>query len=130
MSNINALEIKKMGKVTADGKKPVGRPRGRPLGSGHGTQLVHVLRRSFEDAIDTLEARGRTLPELLADAMERDVNTTVKTLAALLPKDVEVKVSAGDTLADSLSGVQAALARQKSERAQVIDAEVVETDAD
>jgi hypothetical protein len=87
-----------------------------------------VLRRSFEDAIDTLEARGRTLPELLADAMERDVNTTVKTLAALLPKDVEVKVSAGDTLADSLSGVQAALARQKSEQAQVIDAEVVGPD--
>jgi hypothetical protein len=40
-------------------------------------------------------------------------------------------VSAGDTLADGLAGVQAALAKQKSDQAQVIDVEVMdEADSD
>ena len=102
------------------------RGRGRPLNSGPGQQVVHRLRWAFDEALSKLETRNKSLPDLLVEALEKDVNATVRSLAVLLPKDVEVRVSAGDTLAEGLAGVQAALARQKSEQAKVIDAEVID----
>ena len=115
---IKGLRNKNMvGKITRDGKRSVG----RPLGSGSGQQIVSVLRRGFEDAIEELDARGKSLSMLLAEAMERDINGTVRTMSALLPKDVELKVSASDNLSDALSMVSVKLAERRN--APTIDIE-------
>ena len=117
--------------MASENKGVAKRGRGRPLHSGPGQQVVHKLRWAFDEALSQLETRNKTLPDLLVEALEKDVNATVRSLAVLLPKDVEVRVSAGDTLADGLAGVQAALAKQKSDQAQVIDVEVMdEVDSD
>ena len=109
-------------KIVASGKKPVG----RPLGSGSGQQIVAVLRRGFEDAIEELDSRGKSLSSLLAEAMERDINGTVRTMSALLPKDVELKVSASDNLSDALSMVSVKLAERR--QSAVIDVEPMDDD--
>ena len=103
----------------------VKKKRGRPAGTGHGQQVVHKLRHGFEGALAELDARGKSLPMLLADALETDVNGTIRSMAALLPKDVDVTVNASDTLGDALSLVAAKLNEQKKEKAEneIIDAE-------
>lgn len=99
---------------------------GRPAGSGHGQQVVHKLRHGFEGALAELDARGKSLDILLADALELDVNGTIRSMAALLPKDVDISVSAGDSLSDALRGVADKLASDKAKRAK--QAEIIEGD--
>ena len=104
----------------------VKKKRGRPAGTGHGQQVVHKLRHGFEGALAELDARGKSLDILLADALELDVNGTIRSMAALLPKDVDISVSAGDSLSDALRGVADKLSQDKAERAK--QAEIIEGD--
>ena len=109
----------------------VKKKRGRPAGSGHGQQVVHKLRHGFEGALAELDARGKSLDQLLADALILDVNGTIRSMAALLPKDVDISVSAGDSLSDALRGVADRLASDKAERAkqaEIIEGEFTESD--
>ena len=101
--------------------KHVKQGRGRPAGTGHGQQVVHKLRHGFEGALAELDARGKSLPMLLADALEEDVNGTIRSMAALLPRDVDLTVTAGDTLADALAHIQVKLKEKK--RGEIIEAE-------
>ena len=98
--------------------------RGRPAGTGHGQQVVHKLRNGFEGALAELDARGKSLPMLLADALEADVNGTIRSMAALLPRDVDISVNAGDTLGDALAQIQIKLSERK--RGEIIEAEFSE----
>ena len=104
----------------------VKKKRGRPAGTGHGQQVVHKLRHGFEGALAELDARGKSLPELLADALELDVNGTIRSMATLLPKDVDISVSAGDSLSDALRGVADRLASDKADKAK--QADIIEGD--
>lgn len=104
----------------------VKKKRGRPAGTGHGQQVVHKLRHGFEGALAELDARGKSLDQLLADALILDVNGTIRSMAALLPKDVDISVSAGDSLSDALRGVADRLASDKAERAK--QADIIEGD--
>ena len=109
----------------------VKKKRGRPAGTGHGQQVVHKLRHGFEGALAELEIRGKSLPELLADALELDVNSTIRSMAALLPKDVDISVSAGDSLSDALRGVADKLSQDKADKAkqaEIIDGDFTESD--
>ena len=109
----------------------VKKKRGRPAGTGHGQQVVHKLRHGFEGALAELDARGKSLDQLLADALILDVNGTIRSMAALLPKDVDISVSAGDSLSDALRGVADRLASDKAERAKqadIIDGDYTETE--
>lgn len=99
----------------------VKKARGRPAGTGHGQQVVHKLRHGFEGALAELDARGKSLPMLLADALETDVNGTIRSMAALLPRDVDLTVNAGDTLGDALAHIQVKL--QERKRGEIIEAE-------
>ena len=79
------------------------RPRGRPVGSGHGTQLVYMLRNSFGDAIEDLEVNHNTnLATLISEALRTDVNATLRTIASFAPKNIDVQVTGG-SFADALS---------------------------
>ena len=104
----------------------VKKKRGRPAGTGHGQQVVHKLRHGFEGALAELDARGKSLDQLLADALELDVNGTIRSMATLLPKDVDISVSAGDSLSDALRGVADRLASDKADKAK--QAEIIEGD--
>ena len=79
------------------------RGRGRPVGSGHGTQLVFMLRHSFGDAIEDLEINHNTnLATLISEALRTDVNGTLRTIASFMPKNIDVQVTGG-SFADALS---------------------------
>ncbi len=79
------------------------RSRGRPVGSGSGTQLVYMLRHSFSSAIEDLELNHNTnLSELLSEALRTDVNATLRTIASFMPKNIDVQVTGG-SFADALS---------------------------
>ena len=109
----------------------VKKKRGRPAGSGHGQQVVHKLRHGFEGALAELDARGKSLNILLADALETDVNGTIRSMAALLPKDVDISVSAGDSLSDALRGVADRLATDKASKAKqadIIEGDIIESE--
>ena len=83
--------------------RPEKRARGRPVGSGHGTQLVYMLRHSFSSAIEDLELNHNTnLSELLSEALRTDVNATLRTIASFMPKNIDVQVTGG-SFADALS---------------------------
>ena len=102
----------------------VKKKRGRPAGTGHGQQVVHKLRHGFEGALAELDARGKSLPMLLADALEADVNGTIRSMAALLPKDVDISLDTGSALGDALSQIQVKLSERK--RGEIIEAEFSE----
>jgi len=109
----------------------VKKKRGRPAGTGHGQQVVHKLRHGFEGALAELDSRGKSLDILLADALELDVNGTIRSMAALLPRDVDISVSAGDSLSDALRGVADRLASDKADKAkqaEIIDGDFTESD--
>ena len=53
---------------------------------------------------------------------------TIRSMAALLPKDVDISVSAGDSLSDALRGVADRLASDKAKRADIIDGEIIESE--
>ena len=107
----------------------VKRGKGRPAGTGHGQQVVHKLRHGFEGALAELDARGKSLPMLLADALETDVNGTIRSMSALLPRDVDISVNAGDTLSDALAQIQVKLSESRK-ASEIIDGEFVETGED
>ena len=87
-----------------------------------------MLRHGFEGALQELDARGKSLPMLLADALEADVNGTIRSMASLLPRDVDISVSAGDSLSDALRGVADKLASDKAKQAEVIEGDFTESD--
>jgi len=79
------------------------RPRGRPVGSGHGTQLVYMIRHSLKAAIEDLELNHNTnLAMLISEALRTDVNATLRTIASFAPKNIDVQVTGG-SFADALS---------------------------
>jgi hypothetical protein len=87
----------------ANKQTPQKRSRGRPVGSGHGTQLVFMLRHSFGDAIEDLEINHNTsLATLISEALRTDVNGTLRTIASFMPKNIDVQVTGG-SFADALS---------------------------
>lgn len=102
----------------------VKKKRGRPAGTGHGQQVVHKLRHGFEGALAELEIRGKSLDILLADALELDVNGTIRSMASLLPRDVDISVNTGDALSDALAQIQIKLSERK--RGEIIEAEFSE----
>ena len=53
--------------------KIVKRGRGRPAGTGYGKDIISKLHRGFDGALAELDARGKSLDVLLAEALERDV---------------------------------------------------------
>ena len=102
----------------------VKKKRGRPAGTGHGQQVVHKLRHGFEVRLLNWTHGVKASPMLLADALEADVNGTIRSMAALLPRDVDISVNAGDTLGDALSQIQIKLSERK--RGEIIEAEFSE----
>jgi hypothetical protein len=57
-------------------KNVVKKKVGRPAGTGYGKDIISKLHRGFTGALSELDARGKSLDVLLADALERDVNGT------------------------------------------------------
>jgi hypothetical protein len=108
-------------------KNVVKKKVGRPAGTGYGKDIISKLHRGFTGALSELDARGKSLDVLLADALERDVNGTIRAMSALLPKadTLDVKVETGDSLSTALAGVSAALKAGKV-KGDVIDAEPIE----
>ena len=108
-------------------KNVVKKKVGRPAGTGYGKDIISKLHRGFTGALAELDARGKSLDVLLADALERDVNGTIRAMSALLPKadTLDVKVETGDSLSTALAGVSAALKAGKV-KGDVIDAEPIE----
>jgi hypothetical protein len=101
--------------------------RGRPVGSGGGQQTVNMLRHAISQALDGLSASGKDLPTLLQEALQSDVNTTLRTISHFLPRDVDVSISANDTLGDALSAVAARLSdKQRLNNTETIEAEYEE----
>ncbi len=79
------------------------RPRGRPVGSGSGTQVVYMIRHSLTAAIEDLELNHNTnLATLISEALRTDVNATLRTIASFAPKNIDVQVTGG-SFADALS---------------------------
>ena len=79
------------------------RPRGRPVGSGSGTQIVYMIRHSLKAAIEDLELNHNTnLATLISEALRTDVNATLRTIASFAPKNIDVQVTGG-SFADALS---------------------------
>jgi len=105
-------------------KNVVKKKVGRPAGTGYGKDIISKLHKGFDGALAELDARGKSLDMLLAEALERDVNGTIRAMSALLPKadTLDVKVETGTTLASALANVQSVMA---SNRAKVIDAEPI-----
>lgn len=108
-------------------KNVVKKKVGRPAGTGYGKDIISKLHRGFTGALAELDARGKSLDVLLADALERDVNGTIRAMSALLPKadTLDVKVETGDSLSTALAGVSAALKAGKV-KGDVIDAEPID----
>ena len=83
--------------------KEITRGRGRPKGSGHGTQTVYMIRHAFADAIQDLELNHNTnLATLISEALRTDTNGTLRTIASFMPKNIDVQVTGG-SFADALS---------------------------
>ena len=79
------------------------RSRGRPVGSGSGTQVVYMIRHSLTAAIEDLELNHNTnLATLISEALRTDVNSTLRTIASFMPKNIDVQVTGG-SFADALS---------------------------
>jgi len=79
------------------------RGRGRPVGSGSGTQIVYMIRHSLKAAIEDLELNHNTnLATLISEALRTDVNATLRTIASFAPKNIDVQVTGG-SFADALS---------------------------
>ena len=83
--------------------KQITRGRGRPKGSGHGTQTVYMIRHAFADAIQDLEINHNTsLAMLLSESLRTNTNETLRTIASFMPKNIDVQVTGG-SFADALS---------------------------
>ena len=69
-----------------EGKKPLG----RPLGSGHGTQIVKRLRQEIREAFNLLNQRNKPISKLLADQIEEDACKSLNLLSKFLPQEVHL----------------------------------------
>ena len=90
-----------------------GNPAGRPLGARN--RLAETF---LEDAYATWLEHG---PQALETMAKDDPSAFVKTMAALLPRDVTLNVGLGDQLAAMLEAMQAA-----QEPPEVVNGEAVE----
>ena len=100
---------------------------GRPKGSGSPyMQLSKAMAKAFDRSVEKLGG-VEAIADLLVEEM-RDKNNVLPVLTVIqkyLPRqhNVEMELSASDNLASALSNVQQALEVQRSEKAQVIEAE-------
>ena len=100
---------------------------GRPKGSGSPyMQLSKAMAKAFDRSVEKLGG-VEAIADLLVEEM-RDKNNVLPVLTVIqkyLPRqhNVEMELSASDNLANALSNVQQALEVQRSEKAQVIEAE-------
>ena len=107
-----------MGKVSKNGK-PLGRPKGS-MGS-NGRQLGGYVVKQIEQSMQILEKRGTSLAEIIANRLCEDKpEAMLAIISKYTPLDVQVEVTASDSIADALANVQAVMA---SNRAKVIDVE-------
>jgi hypothetical protein len=103
---------------------------GRPKGSGSPyMQLSKAMAKAFDRSVEKLGG-VEAIADLLVEEM-RDKNNVLPVLTVIqkyLPRqhNVEMELSASDNLASALSNVQNALELQRSEKAQVIEAEFSE----
>ena len=112
---IRGLKVFKMGKVSKNGKQ-LGRPKG-----SNGRQLGGYVVKQIEQSMQILERRGTSLAEIIANRLCEDKpEAMLAIISKYTPLDVQVEVTASDSIADALANVQAVMA---SNRAKVIDVE-------
>ena len=105
-----------MGNKVTKSKNPVG----RPPGSGHGQEIIRQVRVNFNNALIELDTKGKGLTELLVEALQKDVNTTLKTIGQFLPRQHTLDVTASVGISDALARASDLM---KEAEAQVIDIE-------
>ena len=105
-----------MANKVSKGKNPVGRPQG----SGHGQEIIRQVRVNFNNALIELDAKGKSLSDLLVEALQKDVNTTLKTIGQFLPRQHTLDVTASVGISDALARASELM---KDAEAQVIDIE-------
>lgn len=105
-----------MGNKVTKGKNPVG----RPPGSGHGQEIIRQVRVNFNNALIELDAKGKSLSDLLVEALQKDVNTTLKTIGQFLPRQHTLDVTASVGISDALARASDLMREAES---QVIDIE-------
>ncbi len=74
--------------VTNVNKAVPARKRGRPTGSGHGTQIVRVLRNEIRKSFDLLNDKNKPIHVLIAREIEQDACKSLNLLAKFLPQEV------------------------------------------
>ena len=113
-----------MGKVSKNGK-PLGRPRGST--GSNGRQLGGYVVKQIEQSMRILEKRGTSLAEIIANRLCEDKpEAMLSIISKYTPLDLNIEVTASDSISDALANVQAVMA---SNRAKVIDAEPLDDDA-
>ena len=111
------------GKVS---KRPVGRP---PKSGSPYQQLSKAMATVFDKTVDKVGGADAIADLLVTEMTENGkVLDVLKVVQSYLPRqhNVEMELSASDNLASALSNVQNALELQRSEKAQVIEAEFSE----
>ena len=86
---------------------------GRPLGSGHGTQIVNEVRRNLTAAFKILERRKKPLHKLLADQLEVDASKTLNLMGKFLPQQLNMD-SFGSEFKLALEDVAGRIAEQNA----------------
>lgn len=110
-----------MGKVSKNGK-PLGRPKGST--GSNGRQLGGYVVRQIEQSMTILEKRGTSLAEIIANRLCEDKpEAMLSIISKYTPLDLNIEVTASDSIADALAHVQAVM---QSNRAKVIDAEPID----
>ena len=100
---------------------------GRPKGSGSPyMQLSKAMAKAFDRSVEKVGG-VEVVADLLVEEMRDNgkILDVLKVVQSYLPRqhNVEMELSASDNLASALSNVQSALELQRSEKAQVIEAE-------
>ena len=107
-------------------KRPVGRP---PKSGSPYMQLSKAMATVFDKTVDKVGGADAIADLLVTEMTENGkVLDVLKVVQSYLPRqhNVEMELSASDNLASALSNVQSALELQRSEKAQVIEAEFSE----
>lgn len=113
-----------MSRVSKNGK-PLGRPKGST--GSNGRQLGGYVVKQIEASFGLLEKRGTSLAEIIANRLCEDKpEAMLSIISKYTPLDLNIEVTASDSIADALANVQAVMA---SNRAKVIDAEPMDDDA-
>ena len=116
-------DFKGMGNKVIKGKNPVG----RPPGTGNGQEIIRQVRVNFNNALIELDTKGKGLTELLVEALQKDVNTTLKTIGQFLPRQHTLDVTANVGISDALARASDLM---REAEAQVIDIEAENIDDD